>query len=799
MSHITATRQLLCSRIAAIRQLLCSRIAAIRQLLCSRIAALWHLFPPRFRRIASLSASILFFPAAILYHELLLRAFDRDTAFFAPALLRILLFSAAAGLLIFLLVDLLPRRTARIAAGAVIGIGTVLFCVERGCRATFGLYYGVTFMGRVAQSAVKGFGGTILQAAWNVLAFVLLSLVPLAAFLLLRQKIFRTEGQAHTPRTARLLLAAAVAACQLAGWALSAFGGAARSYTYDFTPNTGIPCFGVVSSVRLEFTYRITGTPVPPLHAWTDTLAAAPAAPDGAAEDTLAAAPDGPAEDAAPAAGPGGSANGAAAAAMSPGRAGTAAAGGAAAGAGTAEKADEAQTAASDSAAPSFSTEPNVLEIDFDALAEAETNETIRGMHRYFGSLVPSEKNAYTGLFRGKNLILITAESFSTPAIDEVLTPTLYRLTHEGFVFRNFYQPDWTQSTCGGEFSVVTGLIPNWISGCPAAQACIGNRMPITLARLFAPLGYSVPAWHNGIYTYYDRNLYLSTFGYSFEGCDGGGLELPSNGFPRSDLEMMEATADSYIDDYVENGVPFHAYYMTISGHGGYSWGGNEMSAKHRAAVEARYPALSETAQAYLACNMELDLALECLVEKLEAAGIADDTLIVMTGDHYPYMMITGDHVDHYNELRGFEDTENVTSRYRNTLLMWCGGMEEPVIVDTPCSSIDIVPTLCNLFGLDYDSRLYSGRDIFAGSGAPNEISGSMPLVVFYNSRGEGSSWITAAGAYECSTGVFTPAEGVTVDEAYIEQVHRMAAAKLTCSMLTVQYDYYKYVFPDGA
>ena len=237
---------------------------------------------------------------------------------------------------------------------------------------------------------------------------------------------------------------------------------------------------------------------------------------------------------------------------------------------------------------------------------------------------------------------------------------------------------------------------------------------------------------------------------------------------------------------------------MTISGHGPYDWGGNDMSAKHREAVEALYPDLSPTAQAYLACNMELDLALKCLVDKLEAAGIAEDTLIVMTGDHYPYMMATGDSVDHYNELRGFADTEEVTSRYRNALLMWSAGIEEPIDVDTPCSSIDIVPTLCNLFGLDYDSRLYSGRDIFAGNYEPDAYSSCMPLVVFADTRGQGCSWITAAGTYECSTKTFTPNEGITVDEAYVDQVQQLVEAGFTYSRLIVQYDYYKYVFPDG-
>jgi len=686
----------------------------------------------------------LFFPAALLYHELLLRVFDRNTAFFGLALLRILLFSIAAGLVITLILDLLPWRTAaRIAGGVLTGLWTVLLCVERGCRSTFGLYYGVSFMGGMAGDVAGGFGSTVISVALGLIPFILLALAPVVAYILLRRHIVPDQGQ---EMPVRIILAAVLVACQLTAYLLSILGPAKSYYTYEFTANTGVPHFGLLTSVRLELEYAVAGTPEPKL--------------DDLIDDPVAAST--PGTSAAP----------------------------------SSEPSVDPSDAVSQRPVP---TGPNTLDIDFNALAEAESNETIQNMHKYFGSLTPSEKNEYTGMFKGKNLILLTAEGFATPAIDKDLTPTLYKLTHEGFVFNNFYQPDWTQSTCGGEFAVTTGVIPNWVKssyGNLAAQASIEKYMPITLARLFAPLGYNVPAWHNGIYDYYKRNQYLTNFGYDYAACEGGGLELPNNSWPRSDLEMIQATADSYIQDYVDNGTPFHAYYMTISGHGPYNFSGQNMSKKHREAVQAKYPGLSETSQAYLACNMELDLALEYLVDKLEAAGIADDTLIVMTGDHYPYLMVMDDGTDYYNELRGFTDTESDTSRYRNTLLMWSGAIKEPIEVDTPCSSIDIVPTICNLFGLDYDSRLYSGRDIFATNYQADQYSNCMPLVLFAN-KGEGNAWITAAGTFECSTGTFTPNEGVTVDEEYVSRVKRLVAAKVNYSKLIVQEDYYKYVFTD--
>ena len=107
------------------------------------------------------------------------------------------------------------------------------------------------------------------------------------------------------------------------------------------------------------------------------------------------------------------------------------------------------------------------------------------------------------------------------------------------------------------------------------------------------------------------------------------------------------------------------------------------------------------------------------------------------------------------------------------------------------CSSLDVMPTLSNLFGLDYDSRLYSGRDIFAANYKADQYSNCMPLVVFANNMSRGNSWITAAGTYEASTKTFTPNEGVEVDEDYVKRVHRLVAAKVNYAKLIIQEDYY--------
>ena len=706
--------------------------------------------------------SILFFPCAILYHELLLRAFDADSSFFAwGALFRILFFSLAAGLLVFLLLDLIPQKTVSRWIGGLLSFAyVVVLCVERGMKGSFGMYYGVMAAADNAGDAVGNFADNTVTIVVSLIPFILLSLVPFVLFLLLRRSVFYEKGQRWPVRG---LVAVLLVVSQFLGVKLSTGEKTKPVYTYDYQMNLGVPAFGLVNSIRLEFQYAIFGTPEIDLSSFIEDDPTEPPSTGSEPSSTNPPASSGPDDTT----GPGGE--------------------------------------TTPPTEPPRVYGPNVIDsLDFNALAEGTSDKTIKQMHEYFGSLTPSMENEYTGLFAGKNLILLCAESFDDYVIDPELTPTLYRLTQEeGFVFTNFYQPDWTLSTCGGEFSVTTGVIPNWIGSSDSARKAIDNAMPTTLGNMFRAIGYNTPAWHNGKYTFYNRNKYLTTFGYDYAGEDGGGLDLKIDSWPRSDKEMIEATADSYINAYLETGKPFHAYYMTISGHGKWTFANNHRAADYKDLVQAKYPDLSEPCQAYIASNIDLDRALEVLVKKLEDAGIADDTLIVMAADHYPYFLATGnndqtDPTDYYNELNRYfgnpEDSEKVTSRYKNTLLMWSASIPRTV-VDTPCYSCDIVPTVLNLFGMDYDSRLYTGRDILDPNYKADEYSSSMPLVIFANNHGQGNSWITAAGVYEASTRTFTPNPGVTVPDNYVSKVKNLVNGKIQYAKKIITEDYYAKVF----
>ncbi len=721
---------------------------------------------PRYMSGGELALSVAWFPCALLYHELLLRAFDGDVRFFSPALAKIFLFSAAAGLLLYLVCDLIPLKgVSKLLAGALSLVYIVILCVERGIKGMFSFYYGVLAAADTAGAAVGNFTGSALTAVRNTIPFALLALIPFVLYLVLRNLIIPDAGR-RRPWTARTAVAAALVLFQLAGSLLSGAGQSAPVYTYDFTTNNAIPEFGLLTSVRLELQYAVFGMPEADIGEFIEQGGSSgesdPTAVGGSTGETV------------------GNTDG--------------------------ETAEPSGETGGETTVPAVPVEYgyNALDIDFDGLAAASSG-TVADMHRYFGALTPSKQNEYTGLFKGKNLILLCAESFCSYAVDPDLTPTLYRLTQEeGFVFTNFYQPDWTLSTCGGEFSVLTGIIPNWFGRSDSSRKAIGKDMSVTLGNMFRDLGYQTLAYHNGEYTFYNRDEYLPVFGYDYKAEDGGGLDLPTDRWPRSDYEMIQYTCDQYINEYVENGTPFHTFYMTITGHGPWSFYSDERSKEYQRLVQEKFPDLSRPCQAYIASNMDLDRALELLVSKLEDAGIADDTLIVMAADHYPYFLATGNShegsYDYYNDMNRYfghpEDSEKLTSRYHSTLLMWSGNIEKTV-VDAPCYSCDIVPTVANLFGLPYDSRLYSGRDILDSDYDPAAYSSSMPLVIFANNRGQGVSWITAAGTYEASQRKFIPNKGVTVPEDYVSNVQNLVNGKLQNSKLVISQDYFATIFKE--
>ena len=708
-------------------------------------------------------AALLFYPLAICFLELLLKGLDQYDTFLDISLLPTVLFSLATGfLLAFVFLLIKPVVLSRILSGITMFALWLIFCVEFDCNVFYKIYYGIVYSLQMTGSVMGDFSANVWDVALKYIGYEILFAVPMIIYFIFMKKIIPPKS---VPRKKTPFVLIPFVGLFAAAVLFSRLGPNADVYTYSFTVPTSVPKIGLLNSFRLELTYMALGTPEEKLESgeyvlWTDqntTSEIASAVPDSS---EMSSENDG----------------------------GTA---------GGKEDPDGKEgNSEENSEIPSEPEPPKEYAynatVDFASLIENETNGKLKSMHEYFGSIEPTKQNEYTGIFAGKNLVFLTAEAFSPYAVDKDFTPTLYKLANEGFVFTDYYQPSWSLSTTGGEFSNLTGIIPMWMEGGNSFIASIRDYMPYAPGNMFGAAGYRCRAYHNSGYSYYDRDKTHPNLGYDYKGI-GNGLKMELGGWPYSDYLMIEATIDEAIEEQKETGQPFHTYYMTVSGHCNYGWGANAQSGKHKEEAKEAFPDEPTVVQAYKAANKELDLALEYLVDKLDEAGILDDTVIVMGADHYPYAMVEQG-TDYYKIMSGIDDTPNSISRYQNTLIIYCSAMEEPVIVDTPCSSIDIMPTLANLFGMEYDSRLYSGRDIFATNYEADKASYTMPLVIVPVSGGY--SFVTAAGQYDVRTREFTPNEGITVDDEYVEEVQQIISEKWKYARLIIANNYYKAVIP---
>ena len=431
---------------------------------------------------------------------------------------------------------------------------------------------------------------------------------------------------------------------------------------------------------------------------------------------------------------------------------------------------------------PEVKPEPNMLNVNLEKIKKS-SDDDVSWLASYFESVEPTYKNEETGKFKDHNVIFITVEGFSGYVISPEYTPTLYKLSTEGYEFTNFYSPLHFTSTSNGECQNLLGLYPK--AGMPISMARTGELKTNTyfsLATQLGKLGYTNLGYHNNS-DLYDRASSHTNLGYNWK-YYGHGLkcEMSSSGdllWPQRDTYMAEVSMDEYIDK--DN--PFNVYYLTISGHTPYVWGWvtNEY---YDDLADANY---ADKTKSYIASLMEADKMVAYIIDRLEKSGKLDDTLIVIAPDHIPYGS-----VDVLEDLAGetFGSSESLTEIdekninfdvYKSSLIIWNPKVEHKVI-DKICCQVDILPTVSNLLGLDYDSRMLAGSDIFS------EREG---LVIFSS-----MCWKTKQGFYNRYTQEFTPdpnAPPMSAEdtETYVDTMKYIVKCKLAMTEMIIESDFY--------
>lgn len=313
-----------------------------------------------------------------------------------------------------------------------------------------------------------------------------------------------------------------------------------------------------------------------------------------------------------------------------------------------------------------------------------------------------------TGAFAGKNLILIMMESVDDWLVTPEYMPNLYRLEQEGVYFRNYYAPIFlAAATFNSEFTANTGMIaPEYqVRNSYYAE----HALPYSPANLFRDAGYCARSYHAANPSIYNRGQIHLNFGYESYNDYG-------------DLGMDDYMLDSQLlrgYDQIVSDEPFFSFIITYSGHGPYTTEQQNISEPHldRARAVIDYSTVPYTTEAQkeeytraVAQAMETDAFIGGLRERLEADGHAEDTVLMLFTDHYCKYFSDAELIE---AIKGTSD-HNLLSNV--PFVIWTEDIT-PQVSEKYVSTMDIAPTIVDLFSLDADLRYYIGNDMFGPDG----------------------------------------------------------------------------------
>ncbi len=394
-------------------------------------------------------------------------------------------------------------------------------------------------------------------------------------------------------------------------------------------------------------------------------------------------------------------------------------------------------------------------------------NEQKMKIQEYFDDVDAHQNNEMTGIFEDKNLILIMAESLDEIAIREDVMPNLYKMQNEGMNFTNFYSPLFLRSTSDTEFMSETSFFPDKSSGL-TMEDYLENDFPNTFGNMFREKEYATNAYHNYEDKYYPRkDFYTKTLNYSkYYGAE----ELNIDGTTRwpSDIELMEKSLPTFINE-----DKFFTKMVTVSGHLAYNQS-NEIVKKNFDVVKDIDE--DEEIVNYFATHVEVDNAIGYLVDEVEAAGKLDDTIFMIYSDHRPYGMSIKK-IDETSKL----DRSNDVDMNKTPFIIF--GNDVPNIeVDKVMATIDLMPTISNMFNLDMEYNFALGKDIFASD---------EHFIQFSN-----FSWKTNETAFYSSSKTieffYDNKLTITEKEKYKKEIEAILYERFLISHLTLRSNYFK-------
>lgn len=355
-----------------------------------------------------------------------------------------------------------------------------------------------------------------------------------------------------------------------------------------------------------------------------------------------------------------------------------------------------------------------------------------------------SEPTEYFGALEGKNVISILLESVQPFAINEYLTPNMYMMTQDGLYFENSYCENKTNVS---ELIGITGNYPT-ISLFPTDYT---YDFSYSIPSVLRSDGYVTTYLHDNVATFYVRGALMPQLGFD-------NVYLHEELYPgvpiwrwNGDYTLDSVTMEKMLPMFSSTEEPFYTYWASLSTHGPYDYGtANKIlfdelgyfDAIDQAEADGLWtnvlaggdPADVAKIRHYQAAVMDLDVAIGMMLDDLEAKGILDDTIIVMYGDHNVY------YHDIYLKMFAstFNDYYNM-EMYRNFFVMYNPSLtqlyldnsgDDDSTISEFVTPYNIVPTLFDLLGIQYNQNLFMGSSIFAEG---EDVFYSIKLTAFFN------------------------------------------------------------------
>ena len=359
--------------------------------------------------------------------------------------------------------------------------------------------------------------------------------------------------------------------------------------------------------------------------------------------------------------------------------------------------------------------------ITFLKTKEEENSEDIEFLNIAFAD-AEKNNNKYTGLFKDKNIIFVQFEGLDNWLVTEEDTPTIYKMMNNGINFNNhFSYYNGGGSTFNSEFAVNTGFITP-LSYTQNAYTFNKNYFPYSMAHIFKELGYSVNAFHMNSGEYYSRTVNYKNWGYDKYYGLKDMFDYEDESYTLDRELILNETFNKLI--FPEEGN-FVDYIIAYSGHLPFT---NTKGVCKLLYDEDHKPVIDETneentnpeEEAPVSTEVverepmteeecirrqakETDYMMQLLIENLEEKNLIDNTVIVAYSDHYLYTIEDKSILDRYKETSN--NLINKTPFY-----IWSNNIEKKTI-NKVTSQLNILPTVLNLWGINYNPNNYIGTD----------------------------------------------------------------------------------------